>query len=627
MRKITVLCVFAIIICIPHILKAQHNDLKKEITITTRKLSGHELLDELTKITEHKFFYSESIIRIPSKIELYKTKGSLLYFLDKIFEGQDVEYIIKDYNIMIKPKAKTKKQKKPSIIVDEKIKIKGKIIDAETNRAIPYANIAVCNQSIGLASNENGEFIIKIPNTFKDSNLCINVIGYNNYSQKISSFQEELLYIIKLEPKIYDLAEVIIKEKKRKKFNNPEKIVKLAINNIENNYPLQPFNLQGYYREYLKYNNKNYLNLLEAAVVVKDKGFTSDFFPYRAQMLQMRYNHNFDIKKDFQKAYNHKISQNGNSKYIPNYIMPSFGGNELSILFAHNSIRRYNNISYTNVNQFNKNFISNHNFILDSIIYSEDIPLYIISFSYSNNLEHKATNVHKVNSYNLEYRNDNESKKDYNIRGKIIIRSNTWAIERFEYCSYSTSDLKRKNYEVIVNYKNLNGKMYLNYLTFSNYFKVLINPQTSKIFNIPQEEQPFIVRDIIVDGDSLILKFNRKIRKLSCRKIENFKFNGFVIKNNENNQQKLDTIYLQKHPNEVTINSNSIKLFMPNIRYLLTDLAKTDIKITGSNILDDEQASITNNKIKMGNISLTINKLKDIYGNKLNKLYSIDIYQ
>ncbi len=83
MRKLKTMFVFAIIVFIPFILKAQHNDLKKEITITKRVLSGHELLDEITKILEYKFSYSESMISIPSKIELPETKGSIQFFLMK----------------------------------------------------------------------------------------------------------------------------------------------------------------------------------------------------------------------------------------------------------------------------------------------------------------------------------------------------------------------------------------------------------------------------------------------------------------------------------------------------------------------------------------------------------------
>jgi TonB-dependent starch-binding outer membrane protein SusC len=41
--------------------------------------------------------------------------------------------------------------------------LKGKVIDSLTNQAIPYANVGVPHLSIGTFTNENGEFILKIP--------------------------------------------------------------------------------------------------------------------------------------------------------------------------------------------------------------------------------------------------------------------------------------------------------------------------------------------------------------------------------------------------------------------------------------------------------------------------------
>ena len=196
-------------------------------------------------------------------------------------------------------------------------KVTGKIVNETTNEAISFANISVCNHAIGLASNEYGEFILKVPYSLKEQNICINVMGYNAYTQKISLFPENTYHIIKLEPKIYDLAEVGIKEKRKRKFRNPDKIIKLALENIENNYPFEPFNLQGYYREYLKHDSANYLNMLEGAVIIRDKGFNSSTFPYKARLLQLRYNNDYNIEENFQRAY--KDSEYGNNKYMPYY--------------------------------------------------------------------------------------------------------------------------------------------------------------------------------------------------------------------------------------------------------------------------------------------------------------------
>jgi CarboxypepD_reg-like domain len=625
MRKSTTMFVLAIMVFIPFILRAQHKDLIKEIVIPKQVLSGHELLEEITKTAEYKFSYSESVIVIPAKIELLKTKGSIQYFLDKIFEGQDVKYLIEDKTIFIKPVFERISQ--DSIFSKSGIVIKGKVIDKETYEAIPFANIAICNQSIGLSSNEFGEFVFKIPNTFKDDELCINVIGYSVYNQKINFFNEEKYNIIQLEPKIYDLNEVRINEKRKRKFNKPKEIVKLAIENIEKNYPQQAFIQQGYYREYLKHGNNSYQNMLEAAIVNKDKGFIYDFFPYNAEILQIRYNQDFRVVEDFQLTYKDEKTETGYFKYIPNHNIPSFGGNELSILFAHDAIRRQNELTYSFVNKFNEDFILNHSFTLDSIIFSDNIPIYCLSFSPNINcVGIRRDKIIKYPQMNVKYKEGEACEYRYNsnIHGKMMIRSNTWAIERFEYSSYTTKEPNIKIYEVIVDYKNLNGKMYLNYLSFSNYFKVFIHPQRTNKFEIAYKEQPLIVNEIFVEKNTIILKFNRKLRKLSCSK-KDFEFSGFVV---NNIGSKSDTIYMQKNPDDVTIiDENSIRMSLPNIQHLLTSFPEPDIKISDSEILEYGKATIRDDKIVMGNLSLTINKIKDVSGNKLNELYLIDMYQ
>ncbi len=610
MRKITTLFFLTTFTLVSTILKAQNSELNMEIEISKNVLSGYELLEEITEQTELKFSYSESIINIPSKIKLLKTTGSIQFFLDELFKRQNVEFIIKQKTIFIKLDLYETK------LESEIINIKGKIIDKKTNKVIPFASISLCNHSIGLASNEFGEFNLKIPGSLKDENICINVLGYTGYNQKINHFLNEDYHIFKLEPTTYDIKEVSINKKRKRKFNDPKEIVQLALENIEKNYPGDPFILQGYYREYLKHDYANYLNMFEAAVVLKEKGFNTDFFPYNALLLQARYNQNFKLIEDLHTTF----------KDIPKHNIPPYGGNEFSVLFAHNAIRRQNKVTYSFVYKFREDFILNHTFKLDSIIYSEDIPIYCLSFkSNLNNFEYRDVKT-SMETVNFEYKNGKvfEYNRKANIHGKILIRSNNWAIKRLEYCSFSTKEPKKKIYEIIVDYKNRNDKMYLNYLSFSNFYKVLMHPQRSNDLNIPIEEQPLVIKEIIVETDTLTLRLNRELRKWTCSR-NDFKFDGYVI---DNRSLIPDTIILAKKPEDVKIiNQNTIKLAIPYIQYLLTDFEKTDIEISDSDTLEYGKATVQNNKILMGNICLTIDKLKDRSGFRLNELYSVDMYQ
>jgi hypothetical protein len=57
----------------------------------------------------------------------------------------------------------------PAFAQENHLTISGKIIDKETTQPVPFANIGVSGKSMGTVSNQQGEFIIKIPSAYKVS--------------------------------------------------------------------------------------------------------------------------------------------------------------------------------------------------------------------------------------------------------------------------------------------------------------------------------------------------------------------------------------------------------------------------------------------------------------------------
>jgi hypothetical protein len=493
--------------------------------------------------------------------------------------------------------------------------VKGIILDQKTNQAIPYASISIYGLSIGVVSNESGEFLFKIPVTLSDKNLCVSSLGYNTYTKPLSSFLVDSYNIIKLELKAYTIEEVRIAGKRKNL--SPSKIVELAIQKILDNYPTEPYVMQGYYREYVKQGSKKYLNLLESAIVIKDRGFKTSGLPYRAYLLQMRYNKDYETDKDFQTKYSNdkRIEKNYNIKFMPEHVMPVLGGNELSILLAHDAIRRYNERTYSYVYQLNKDFEKNHYFTLDSISYQEDSPIYCISFEYNDNVLY----------------NKNQSVVNSNMRGRIFIQSNSYAIERLEYVSYSIKENGTKNFEIIADYKKRNGKMYLNYLSFSNFFKQAISTKNAQ-YEIPIEKEPLEIQDIRIEDDCMYISFNKKINRLTVYNRKNYEFNGFVT-HSSNNSEKQDTLYLSKHPDRVLLSNNVLSISVANLKYLLDDDG-SDVMSTSTKNLGDKfiinsklKASIEGNTINCRNMTLTLKGVEDMYGNKVNSLCILDMFQ
>src|SRR5690606_36143230 len=85
-----------------------------------------------------------------------------------------------------------------------------KIIDSETNEAIPFANIRINSETF--VSNAEGYFSIPF-SADADSNVEISYIGYRNLQVPIHVLQKQD-YIVKMAPATYSLDTVIVPNKR-----------------------------------------------------------------------------------------------------------------------------------------------------------------------------------------------------------------------------------------------------------------------------------------------------------------------------------------------------------------------------------------------------------------------------
>lgn len=133
----------------------------------------------------------------------------------------------------------------------------GTITCKQTNKPIPYASICIKNKTIGTVSNSEGQFVLHVPQTYKNDSIIISSIGYKMFKSKVVDCIGKDLDI-ELSLKVYDLSEIEVKPK------DALEIVKQAVSKIPENYPTQPINMEGFYRE-LTFENDMCVELAEAA--------------------------------------------------------------------------------------------------------------------------------------------------------------------------------------------------------------------------------------------------------------------------------------------------------------------------------------------------------------------------
>lgn len=183
--------------------------------------------------------------------------------------------------------------------------ITGKVIDRATQEPLQYSTISIVEKSIGVVSNQLGEFAFKFSDQYQNDTLVISMMGYATYKYEIKNLQDRNNLLVQLEPKTIILSEVVITDKEL----TAKEIVEKAIANIPLNYPQESYLLNGFYRDYKKENEK-YIALLEAAIVIYDRGYIAPRSKHRRQLQEKVYIN--EIRKSKIVNYKAKIYTNLN---------------------------------------------------------------------------------------------------------------------------------------------------------------------------------------------------------------------------------------------------------------------------------------------------------------------------
>jgi len=138
----------------------------------------------------------------------------------------------------------------------------GTVVDSTTGEPLHYATVSLIGRAIGTVTNIDGSFDLHIPASNLSDTLMISMIGYSRLKMPAST--SVVNQTIRLKPQAFQLEEVVIV--------SVDEIFKKIKAHIENNYPVGTHYMEAFYRE-IKKHNDDYKSLLEAAVVIEDKGY------------------------------------------------------------------------------------------------------------------------------------------------------------------------------------------------------------------------------------------------------------------------------------------------------------------------------------------------------------------
>ncbi|HYC86115.1 MAG TPA: carboxypeptidase-like regulatory domain-containing protein, partial [Chryseosolibacter sp.] len=146
--------------------------------------------------------------------------------------------------------------------------VSAKVHDQESGEPLGFASVGIKGQPIGTISNANGEFDFHFPVNLRNDTLVISMLGYKNFEAPVWSLVEKPDQVLTLQKSQIVLQEIIVSDT-----ITGGEVLRLALQRIEENYPMQPFLLDGFYRDVKKVGG-TYISLLEAAVKIYDENYT-----------------------------------------------------------------------------------------------------------------------------------------------------------------------------------------------------------------------------------------------------------------------------------------------------------------------------------------------------------------
>lgn len=154
------------------------------------------------------------------------------------------------------------------------ITVSATVVDKETSEPLGYASVGLKSVAIGTISNSRGEFDFHMPAQYRNDVMVISMLGYKNFEAPVWSLVGER-QVIRMEKSPIILDEIVVSDTL-----SGQDILEIALSRIEENYPMKPFILDGFYRDVKKVGG-TFISLLEAAVKIYDENYEAPRNKYK----------------------------------------------------------------------------------------------------------------------------------------------------------------------------------------------------------------------------------------------------------------------------------------------------------------------------------------------------------
>ncbi|MDO9553288.1 SusC/RagA family TonB-linked outer membrane protein [Rhodonellum sp.] len=196
--KGTIICFLLVALGLPNMAHASNQlSFKTSIKISIGEKYVTEIFALIEKKTDFTFSYATNSVK-NTKVNLDKENPTVKELLEILEKQANLEFRFIDDTIAVITK------KAPSNLTNEKVNIKGVVVDKVSGETLPGVNVLVKGKNLGTATDIDGKFYLELE---ENDVLTISFIGYETREIKASN---QSVFKILLSPTEQAMQEVII---------------------------------------------------------------------------------------------------------------------------------------------------------------------------------------------------------------------------------------------------------------------------------------------------------------------------------------------------------------------------------------------------------------------------------
>ncbi len=129
---------------------------RTKVTLDLKNVTLNEMFEEMKKQTDYDFFYNSQLLRTKGTVSVKAESEEVTQVLDRILPGVNLEYKLNNHLVTIRAKEETKTLTSTQVT--------GQVQD-EAGNPLPGVAVVLKGTTIGVASDVDGKFSLKIPSS------------------------------------------------------------------------------------------------------------------------------------------------------------------------------------------------------------------------------------------------------------------------------------------------------------------------------------------------------------------------------------------------------------------------------------------------------------------------------